>query len=239
MLASVENPDRYAAGWGEPHGWRGSRGCRQSVGDRYRACSAEGTVNKKIPNRGDPLGSTGAPPPEYCRAFLDRYSDYRDGRLGDEERSFFAGHMAVCGPCRRYDHVIRKGVDALRKTPPGSPRRNLSVAEVRRLATAVERQSLALGTAGSGVTLVAAVLVAVLMAAVAWSPFFSGHTPEVRLPPVVAGAPPPPVAAAFTPPGTVPPTELWRDEVGDIIQSMLFEFGPGRAREADADPDPD
>ena len=196
-------------------------------------------VNKKIPYREDPLGSAASPAPEDCRAFLDRYSDYRDGRLGDEGRSFFVGHIAGCGPCRRYNHVIRKGVDALWNTSPGSPRRHLSVGEVRRLAATFERKSLALGTAGSGVTLAAAALVALLMAAVAWSPFFSGHTPEVQMPPVVAGAPPPPVVPSFSSPRTIAPLEYRQGELGEIFRAMLFKLGPSRAREAEADSDPD
>ncbi len=145
--------------------------------------------------------------------------------------------MAGCEACRRYDHVIRKGIDTLRKAPPASSRRRLNVAEVRRLATVFERESLALGTAGSGVTLTAAVLVAVLMAAVAWSPYFSGNTPEVRIAPVVAGAPAPPVASSFSSSETVAPPEFQQDELGEIIRSMLVEFAPVRARDAAADPE--
>ena len=199
-------------------------------------------MNRKIPYRSDPEGSLAAPGPKCCRAFLARYSDYRDGRLDDEDRLFFIGHMAGCEPCRRYDRVIRKGIDTLRKAPPASSRRRLSVAEVRRLATAFERESLALGTAGSGVTLTAAVLVALLMAAVAWSPYFSGNTPEVRIAPVLAGNPPPPVTSSFSTSSsseTTAPPEFQQDELGEIIRSILDEFGPTRAREAAASPDPD
>lgn len=196
-------------------------------------------MNRKIPYRKDPKGDVADPGPKSCRAFLDRYSDYRDGRLDDEARSFFIGHIAGCEPCRRYDHVIRKGIDALLKAPPALTRRRLTVAEVRCRATAFERESLALGTAGSGVTLTAAVLVALVMAAVAWSPYFSGHTPEVRIAPVVAGAPPPPVASSFSSSETTVPPEFEQDELGEIIRSMLVEFGPTHAREAAANPDPE
>ena len=187
-------------------------------------------VSKEISYREDPLRD--------CRAFLDRYSDYRDGRLDGEGRSSFIGHMAGCGACRRYDHVIRKGVNVLRKTSPAPPRRRLSVTEVRRLAATFERESLALGTAGSGVTLAAAALVALLMAAVAWSPFLSGHTPEVEMAPVVAGAPPPPAVPSFSPSATGTP-QLRQTDLGEVFRSMLHEFGPGGPREAEANSDPE
>lgn len=177
-------------------------------------------------------------PMEGCRAFLDRYSDYRDGRLDDLGRSRFIGHMAECGPCRRYDRVVRRGVDVLRKAPQGVPRRRLSVGDVRRLATAFERESLALGTAGSGVTLAAATLVALLLAAVAWSPFLSRHTPDVRMPPVVAGAPPVPVAPSVSLSETRA-SEFRQSDLGDIFRSMLFELGPGSSQESEADPEPE
>ena len=188
-------------------------------------------VNKKISYQQDSAAG--------CRAFLDRYSDYRDDRLDDEGRSLFIEHMATCGHCRRYDQVIRKGINVLRKSSQTPPRRRLSVAEVRRLATTFERESLALGTAGSGVTLAAAALVALIMAAVAWSPFFSGHTPEVEMPPVLAGAPPPAAPPSSSSSGTMTPLEFRQDDLGGIIRSMLFELRPGSLRDAEAEPDPE
>ncbi len=173
-----------------------------------------------------------------CRAFLDRYSDYRDGRLDDQGRSRFIGHIAECSPCRRYDRVIRKGVDVLRTTPQCAPRRRSSVGDMRRLATAFERESLALGTAGSGVTLAAAALVVLLLAVVAWSPFLSRHTPEVSMPPVVAGAPPAPVVPSVSPSETGT-REFRQSDLGEIFRSMLFELEPGSGQESEADPEPE
>ena len=173
-----------------------------------------------------------------CRAFLDRYSDYRDGRLGEEDRSRFMGHMAECGPCRRYDHVIRKGVDVLRGTPQGGRRRRLSIGDVRRLATEFERESLAPGAPGSGVTLAAVATVALLLAAVAWSPILSRHTPEVSLPPVVAGVPPAPVVPSF-PVSETGAGDFGQSDPGEIFRSMLFESGPRGGQESEADPEPE
>lgn len=184
--------------------------------------------------RGEAPASTGD-----CREFLDRYSDYRDGRLGDDGRSFFIGHLAECTTCRRYDRVIRKGVDVLRKNSQGTPCRRLTVVEARRLAAAFDKESLALGTAGSGLTITAAALVAMLMAAAAWSPFFSGQTPEVEMPPVVAGAPPPPAATTLSSSEPIASPELREGDLGEVFRTMLIELRPGLARTAEADPDPE
>ena len=137
--------------------------------------------------------------PEWCRRFVDGYSEYRDGRLEPEDRSFFIGHMAQCASCRRYDRVIRRGIQVLREPVEAPSGALMSIAEVRFRATAFERESLALGTAGSGVTLSAAVVVALLLAVVAWGPFFSGTTPQVEMPPVIAETSPPAGAPTFAP----------------------------------------
>lgn len=114
----------------------------------------------------------------------------------------------------------------------------MSIAEVRFRAASFERESLALGTAGSGVTLSAAVVVALLLAAVAWSPFFSGTTPEVEMPPVVAGAPSPASEPSFAPLERRTPPSLREPRLWDGLRSMVGEPGLGRARESEADTDP-
>ena len=83
---------------------------------------------------------------------------------------------------------------------------------------------MALGTSGSGMSLVAAVSVALLLGAVAWSPFFVRGTPEVELPAVVAGAPPRSSGPVFFPPPRVFSFEVQRDDLGEIARSMLFEY---------------
>lgn len=175
--------------------------------------------------------------PKWCRKFLDRYSEYRDGRLDAEDRSFFVGHMASCSSCRRYDRVIRRGVRVLREPVEAPAAAPLSIAEVRYRATAFERESLALGTAGSGVTLSAAVVVALLLAAVAWSPFFSGTTPEVDMPPVVAETPPPASAPALVPLELLSRTQPVQPDLWDSVRSMFFEERLGRVQESGANPD--
>ena len=169
-------------------------------------------VSKQIANREDPAGNETPSPPGECREFLEGYSEYRDGRLDDGKRSSFLGHMAACSPCRRYDRVIRTGVRVLREPGPAPSRTPLSIAEVRFRATALERESPALGTAGSRATLSAAAAVALFLAAVAWSPFLSGGTPEIEMPPLFAGAPPSASAPAFAPLARLSPPDVRRPD---------------------------
>lgn len=184
------------------------------------------------------MGTSAAPLSEECRRFLKGYSEFRDGRLDSESRSFFIGHIARCSSCHRYDRVICKGVQVLREPVEATAAAPMNIAEVRYRAAAFERESLALGTAGSGVTLSAAVVVALLLAAVAWSPFFSGTTPEVEMPPVVAETPVSTSAPTFAPLEKRSPDELRQPDLWDGIRSILSERETGR-QPARADSNPD
>ena len=224
----------FCEGFGDPNSLRM---CLRVASRLSVLRGAKSIVDKKIVHRGDPAGTDTASLPDGCRNFLVGYSEYRDGHLASEDRSFFVGHMARCSSCRRYDRVIRRGVQVLREPVAASAMSSLSTAEVRFRATAFERESLALGTAGSGVTLSAAVVVALLLAAVAWSPYFSG-TPEVEMPPVVAGAPATTVAPAIAPLERLSPPGVGQSDLWDSVRSIFFEAGARSAQESEADPDP-
>jgi anti-sigma factor RsiW len=50
-----------------------------------------------------------------CKEFLERYSEYRDGRIFDAEvRRRMFRHRSTCPRCARYDAVLSAGVRALR-----------------------------------------------------------------------------------------------------------------------------
>jgi hypothetical protein len=50
-----------------------------------------------------------------CKEFLERYSDYRDGRILDAELyRWMSWHRRSCTRCARYDQVLSAGVRALR-----------------------------------------------------------------------------------------------------------------------------
>ncbi|MEJ2186430.1 MAG: zf-HC2 domain-containing protein [Gemmatimonadota bacterium] len=53
-----------------------------------------------------------------CRTFLERYSDLVDDMLAPAEVVAMRRHLAECQRCRRYDRVVRRGVQVLRASAP-------------------------------------------------------------------------------------------------------------------------
>ena len=130
-----------------------------------------------------------------CRWFVETYSEYRDGRLGLAVRTAVQAHMASCEACRRYDRVIRTGVSVLREEDAPAPSRSVGVTRLRNRAWAIEnRESMALGSAGSGITTLGVALVAIVLGSFAWLPLVGAGTsadatPEFELAPIVAAVP--------------------------------------------------
>lgn len=88
-----------------------------------------------------------------------------------DDRAAMIAHMASCPSCRRYDRVIRKGVEALRGAPEVKPRSRLGVVAVRRLArTAERREDRRLAPRFARATVAAVVSVAAVLAGLAWLP---------------------------------------------------------------------
>lgn len=56
-----------------------------------------------------------------CPAFLERYSEFRDGLLPDVARRGMMAHLAVCHRCRRYDVLLSRGVLVLKSTSDCEP----------------------------------------------------------------------------------------------------------------------
>lgn len=91
--------------------------------------------------------------------------------MSPDDRAAMIAHMASCPSCRRYDRVIRKGVEALRSAPEVKPRRRLGVVAVRRLArTAVRREERRLAPRFARATVAAVVSLAAVLAGLAWLP---------------------------------------------------------------------
>jgi anti-sigma factor RsiW len=74
-----------------------------------------------------------------CSEFLDLYSDYRDGRVGDPAVvARLRRHLLQCPRCARYDARISRGVTVLRSLSALEPTTAFRHDLVRRLGEAAE-----------------------------------------------------------------------------------------------------
>lgn len=56
-----------------------------------------------------------------CHEFIQRYSEFSDGRLPETEADRFRAHTLICRRCERYDRVIREGRELLSGVPDIEP----------------------------------------------------------------------------------------------------------------------
>jgi anti-sigma factor RsiW len=52
-----------------------------------------------------------------CCEFRENHSDFADGLLPSQEEAEASAHLAACAACRRFDAVLRAGLDVLRALP--------------------------------------------------------------------------------------------------------------------------
>lgn len=72
-----------------------------------------------------------------CKEFLERYSEYRDGRIFDADlRKRMSRHRRSCSRCARYDEVLSLGVRALRSLTELEPSGGFQQVLKRRLSPA-------------------------------------------------------------------------------------------------------
>ena len=96
-----------------------------------------------------------------CSDFLQVYSDYRDGLMGDPDLKLQVGdHLATCRRCMDYDAYISRGVMLLKATAAGEPTGGFK----RRLEQRLSEECAA-SKSGSGVRKIHAGIMTVLMMA--------------------------------------------------------------------------
>jgi hypothetical protein len=124
-----------------------------------------------------------------CSQFLDGYSEFRDGVLGEAERAEYQQHLGTCASCGRYDRVIQRGVTIFRDLPGVEPSSDFMPRLQHRLYH-VEDEMRASGHRTSGASSSLLLAIAAAIALVAWAPALRVRPPVVlRLAPVAAGAP--------------------------------------------------
>ncbi len=68
-----------------------------------------------------------------CQAFLKLHSEYLDERLEQEDADRCGAHAAACESCARYDRIVRRGLELLRREPPVSVSAEFTTRLERRL----------------------------------------------------------------------------------------------------------
>jgi len=108
-----------------------------------------------------------------CQEFLRLHSEFLDVRLSPEDADRCEAHAASCASCARYDRVVRRGVELLRRLPPVPVSADFMGRLDARIESARDDVFAARSTgAASGV--VVSLAIAALLALAAWGPLLSG-----------------------------------------------------------------
>ncbi|TVR64753.1 MAG: hypothetical protein EA422_05760 [Gemmatimonadales bacterium] len=135
-------------------------------------------------------------PTEVCRSmtcddFLTRYSDLQDDAVPDRDRERLRAHLHGCESCRKYDAVVRRGVDILHDVPELRVRQDFRERVLHSVYTMEERERIRRfrPQAASGGGTMALVAAAVLVVVAVWTPNLWQQTPSVELPVLVVNGP--------------------------------------------------
>jgi hypothetical protein len=175
-----------------------------------------------------------------CQEFLEAYTVVSDGLADEAEAARVRTHRERCACCDRYARVLERGVALLEGLPSVEPsdafRPRL---EHRLLHVDEELAALRRGGAVSATTGAAALAIAILFLAVAWSASIQASPPRVTLPAILA-VPPAPVSPGpwrMSPmdqgplrlaPARLFPADLWQPSPS--TQPTLYEYSPLRYR---------
>ncbi len=172
-----------------------------------------------------------------CQEFLEAYPAVADG-LGEEaEAARVRAHREVCPRCDRYARVLERGTELLDALPTLEPSDAFQARlEHRLLHVDEELAALRRGGAVSATTGAAALAMAILLLAVAWSASIQVSPPRVVLPAVTAVPPGPPVNAVrlLRPMESntlrLVPAGLFGDELWQPTVPSLYDYSPLRSR---------
>jgi len=164
-----------------------------------------------------------------CSEFVAGFSEYYDGTAPRGYAQRAEVHLRGCPSCRRYKQVVETGARLLRALPAPDLADDFRPRLQHRLYH-VDQDALLRRHTASGSTAMAVLGIAVLLAAVAWSPVLRPGAPMVDLAPIIVSAPPAvlrvplPSAFPFGSDESVRPAHdagLWDD-----ANLLLFEYSP-------------
>ena len=126
-----------------------------------------------------------------CKSFLEGFTDYRDGVASESFRTAAEEHLDACPECRRYQRVVERGLQVLK-------RERLEIPDdfrprLRHRLFHVDDEVALQRHANSGATGFAVLGIAMVLTAAAWSPLLRPPAPTVELSPIVVSRPPAPL----------------------------------------------
>jgi anti-sigma factor RsiW len=150
----------------------------------------------------------------FCKEFLERHSEYRDGLVtSPRDLRRFTRHIAHCASCRRYDATVRQAVQVLHSASPITPSADFRQRLDARLA--IERRRVPRPPARSGFSTAMLVLAALAMF------FFEvSHRPRIEKAPLLPAAafPKPVVSAAL-------PFVSFQDPRASVVNGNPYPYG--------------
>lgn len=163
-----------------------------------------------------------------CARFLEAFTELRDGRASPELRREAEAHLEACVECRRYRRVVERGLEVLRDQEPLDVPDDFQPRLRHRLYHVDDEKALHRHV-NSGATGTAVLGIALVLAAVAWSPVLRPAEPTVELSPIVVSRPPSPVG--LRPVGRALELRSMRSartdrDLWDDAHTLLIQYSP-------------
>ncbi|MGH7444498.1 MAG: zf-HC2 domain-containing protein [Longimicrobiales bacterium] len=155
-----------------------------------------------------------------CQEFLKLHSEFLDERLPPSEAERCRAHVMSCASCARYDRIVRRGLELLRRLPAPSVSGDFT-ARLDQRVLRDGREDALVERAGGGATV--ALMIAALLALAAWGPLLrSNDVPRVDLVMETASR----AAEPLVDPGLLPAPDWW--EAPDIGRAFGGSMRPAR-----------
>lgn len=124
-----------------------------------------------------------------CSELLARASEWLDEQLPEVEVRRLESHLSYCSRCREYHSSLIQSLELVRSLPELEISSDFRHRLTHRIYHVEDGASIARESLGSGVTTLAVLAVAALMAFVAWTPRARTSETTVELPAIVVARP--------------------------------------------------
>lgn len=163
-----------------------------------------------------------------CSQVVAHFTDYLDGVASAEEDAAIERHLEGCPRCVRYENVLRHGAELLRTLPEPELREDF-VPRLQHRLFHVDNDRAIREHGGSGAPAMTVLAIAVLLAAVAWSPVLFTGSPVVELEPIVVDRAP--ARSPVRPVSTTPPGTFSTKSEADLVEglwanTLLYDYTP-------------